>query len=286
MLDTVPGYGYYVAQFVSLKGDNVQRFQGKVAIVTGAGQGHGRAVAKRLAREGSAVLAVDIIGETVENVVAEIRAEGGRAIVSVSDLAEYEKAEGMVALAIEEFGHVDILCNVAGIGPRGQFPNAGKKFWQLSPAQWEWDIRHNLDTCLNCCRAVVEHMMVRRYGKILNWGTAKVLVGVEGSSTMHAAKGAIYTFTKCLALELAPYNITVNGLDSYLALADMDTRPPMAHLPPAQREEWLAERIKTIPLGRMGTGEEIAELAAFMVSDGASWITGQSICISGGAAVR
>ena len=264
----------------------MHRFEGKVAVVTGAGQGHGRAVARRLASEGSAVLAADIIGETVADVVAQIKADGGRATVSVVDLAEYDQAKRMIDLAIAEFGHVDILCNVAGIGPRGRFPNAGKKFWQLSSAEWDWDIRHNLYTCLNCCRAVAEHMMERRYGRILNWGTAKVLVGAEGSSIMHAAKGAIYTFTKCLALELAPYKITINGLDSYLALADMDTRPPMAHLPPEQREAWLAERIKTIPLGRMGTGEEIAELAAFLVSDAASWITGQSICISGGAAVR
>jgi len=264
----------------------VPRFDGKVAVVTGAGQGHGRAVARRLAGEGADVLAADIISDTVEEVAAQINTEGGRAVAFVADLSEYGQAERAVASALDEFGKVDILCNVAGIGPRGSFPNAGKKFWQLQAADFDLDIRHNLLTCLNCCRAVAEHMIERRYGRILNWGTAKVLVGVEGSSVMHAAKGAIYTFTKCLALELAPYNITVNGLDSYLALADMDTRPPMAHLPPEQREEWLAGRIKTIPLGRMGTGEEIAELASFLVSDGASWITGQSVCISGGAAVR
>ena len=261
-------------------------FEGKAAIVTGAGQGHGRVVAKRLAHEGAAVLVADIIGETVEEVAEQIKKDGGVVVVSVGDLSEYNQAEKAVAKAVETFGHVDILCNVAGIGPRGHFPNAGKMFWQLSAADWEYDIKHNLYTCFNCCRAVAEHMMKRRYGRILNWGTAKVLVGVEGSSTMHAAKGAIYTFTKCLALELAPYNITVNNLDSYLALADMDIRPPMAHLPPKEREAWLAGRIKTIPLGRMGTGDEIAELAAFLVSDRASWITGQSICISGGAAVR
>jgi NAD(P)-dependent dehydrogenase (short-subunit alcohol dehydrogenase family) len=264
----------------------VPRFDGKVAVVTGAGQGHGRVVAQRLAREGASVLAADIIEETVEAVAEQINKDGGKAIVAVADLTEYDQAERAVGQAISHFGQVDILCNVAGIGPRGHFPNAGKKFWQMTPDEWEGDIRHNLYTCLNCCRAVTEHMMERRHGKILNWGTAKILVGVEGSSIMHAAKGAIYTFTKCLALELAPYNINVNQLDSYLALADMETRPPMAHLPPEEREAWLASRIKTIPLGRMGTGEEIAELAAFLVSDGASWITGQSICISGGAAVR
>jgi len=263
------------------------KLEEKVAVVTGAGQGLGREVARRLARDGAAVVLADIIEETVNTVAEKISSDGGEAVAAVADLAEYDQAQNVMNLALRHFGRVDILCNVAGIGPGGQMASLGKKFWETSPDQWTRDIRNNLYTCLNCCRAAVEHMMERRYGKIVNWETGAVLTGGGGGFSVYlAAKGAIYTFTKCLARELGPYNINVNAIAPGLVVADPDTRPPMAHLGPEQRQQWLDKQLNSIPLGRLGTGADIAELAAFLVSDESSWITGQSICISGGDSVR
>ncbi|MFC2058723.1 SDR family NAD(P)-dependent oxidoreductase [Chloroflexota bacterium] len=213
--------------------------------------------------------------------------EGGRAVASAADLGEYKQAEATITLALSEFGQLDILCNVAGVGPAGQMASPGKKFWETAPEEWERDVRNNIYTCLNCCKAALGHMMERRYGKIVNWDSAAVLVGLGvGMTVYRATKGAIYTFTKCLARELGQYNITVNSIAPGIVVADPDTRPPMAHLGPEQQKAWMNERVKTVPLGRVGTGEDIAGATAFLVSDEASWITGQSICVSGGETVR
>jgi len=263
------------------------KLEGKVAVVTGGGQGQGRVVAKSLAQDRVSVVVADIIEETANAVAEQITKDGGRAIAVVADLGEYAEAEKIIDIALKNFGQVDILCNVAGGGPRGQYASLGKKFWETTPDEWEKDIRGNLYTCLNCCRAVVGHMMERRYGKIVNWEGAAVLIGLDRTITVYmAAKGAIYTFTKCLARELGPYNINVNSIGPGIIVADPETRPPMYHLPPKQRQEWLAERVKSIPIQRLGTGEDIAAVTSFLVSDEASWVTGQSICVSGGETVR
>ncbi|MFC1963696.1 SDR family NAD(P)-dependent oxidoreductase [Chloroflexota bacterium] len=260
---------------------------GKVAVVTGAGQGQGRTVAKRLAKDGAAVIVTDIIRETAEATAEQITEEGGKTIAFVADLGEYKQAEAMIALALSQFGQLDILCNVAGVGPGGNMASPGKKFWETTPEEWERDVRNNLYTCLNCCKAALGHMMERRSGKIVNWDSAAILVGLGvGMTVYRATKGAIYTLTKCLARELGQHNITVNSIAPGIIVADPDTRPPMAHLSPEQQKAWMSERVKTVPLGRVGTGEDIASVAAFLVSDEASWITGQSICVSGGETVR
>lgn len=256
----------------------MSKFEGKVAVVTGAGQGQGRVVANRLAQEGAAVVVADIIEETAKAVAEEINKGSGRAVPAVADLAEYNQAEEVISLALSRFGQVDILCNVAGNVPRGDLSSHGKKFWETTPEDWIRDIRHNIYTCLCCCRAVVGHMMERRYGKIVNWEGAAVLPGSDRTLSVYmAAKGAVYTFTKCLARELGPYNITVNSIGPGPIIS--------SQMIEQEQERW-AERIKSIPLGRLGTAEDIAALTSFLVSDEASWISGQSICVSGGEFTR
>jgi 3-oxoacyl-[acyl-carrier protein] reductase len=240
--------------------------EGKVALVTGAARGIGAAIARRLARAGAVVCLVDV--RNTDELAASIRTDGGEAQPCVLDITDAEAVTAAVDALVGERGSVDILVNNAGIVARGTLAD-------LTPEIWRRVFAVNVDGAFHLCRAVVPHMIRRGGGRIL---TITSIAGKTGDLTASPAygtsKGALNTFTKSLARQLAVHGITVNAVAPHAIETDMSA-------------EWSGEKrrevIAGIPLGRLGTPEEVAEAAAFLVSDGASFITGEILDVNGGA---
>lgn len=233
---------------------------GKTAIVTGAGKGIGRAISLRLAHEGARVVVSDIDDEAVAEVIDEISAAGGTAAAFHCDVLDLEQIGQLAEFAIAQFDQIDILVNNAG----GAIV-AGEKL-ALYDSSEESILRMlgvNLMGTIWATRAVVGHMKDRRSGTILNMSSVAGMQG--GTPAMYAtAKGAIISFTKSIAFEMAQFGVTVNCIAPW-AIA---TREGPASLPTR--------------IGRKGTAEDVANLAAFLVSDEASFITGSNYVMDGG----
>lgn len=241
--------------------------QGRTAIVTGAGSGMGRAIALRLAREGAAVLCADLnLAGALETVQAVERLRA-KALAYRVDISRKPEVEEMVNTALQHFGRLDILVNAAGI-------------WKETPAEEipeeEWDriLGVNLKGLFFCCQAAFPTMKERRYGRIINIASVAGRTGGSYCGAHYtASKGGVIALTKRLAKEWAQYGITVNTVNPGPA----DT---------AMTADWPAEikeRIKaTIPLGRFAQAEDIAEAVAFLASDAAAFITGETLEVNGG----
>jgi NAD(P)-dependent dehydrogenase (short-subunit alcohol dehydrogenase family) len=244
------------------------RFEGKTAIVTGAGRGMGRAVAVTLARDGAAVVVNDVRQEWAESAVAEIEAQGGRAIAFVADVSREDQVEAMVAAAVERFGGVHILVNNAGILGNTQA-------LELIPGD-EWDrmMAINVKGVFNCTKAVLPLMKAQRYGKIVNVSSsAGRSTSTFGGAHYTTSKAAVLGLTRHTAREAAPFNINVNAT----APGSMDTEMVRERATP----EHMASEEKKIPLRRFGTGQDQANLVAFLCSDEASYIAGATVDING-----
>lgn len=244
------------------------RLEGKVAIVTGGSRNVGRGISLKLAEEGADIVANYMSNrEAVLETVNLIKKLGRRATSIQTDVSNYNKVEDMVNETINNFGKVDILVNNAGIANI-------TPIWDVSEEELDRTISINLKGVFNCCKAVIKHMMNRRYGKIIN---ISALAGVGGllPASVHycATKGGIISLTKSLANHVAPYNINVNAI----APGQLDS-PSIRWRTPEQLEE-LKRRI---PLGRFGRIEEVAETVVFLASDNTSFITGATININGG----
>lgn len=244
---------------------------GRVAIVTGSGRNIGRATALELARRGAAVVvnARDNRLEA-EGVVGEIEALGGKAVAAVADVGEQAQVNSMVDQALEAFGRVDILVNNAGM-------RAAQGVADMTIEQWRRVLAVNLDAPFFCAQAVVPGMMERGWGRIINVSGLNAFSGRAGWAHVCASKMGALGLTRALAAELAEYNILVN----HIVPGAFDTTPPPEQaggaVPPA------APRAAGIPLGRLGMPQEIATTCAFLASDDASFITGQTIHVNGGA---
>lgn len=247
----------------------MERFQDKVAIVTGGAQGIGEAIASRLASEGAAVAILDIQYEKAQAVANDIVAKGGKAIAVKMDIADSHEVKRAVKEVEYKLGKVDILVNNAGWEKAGPFI-------ELTEELWDKVIAINLRGHITITRAVLDGMINRNYGKIVNIASDAGRAGSSGESVYSACKGGIIAFTKTLARELLRYNILVNcvspgPIDTAL-LADMHKSNPR-----------VAEAIeRAIPMRRLGKPEEVANAAAFFASDEASYITGQTLSVSGG----
>jgi len=237
--------------------------QGKVAIITGAGAGIGRAIAKRFADEGALVAIGDINHANGQAVADAIVAAGGRAAAFEADVTKTDQIRAMVAGTVEQFGPVDILVNNAGgatlMGPKtSPFKDAPEEVWK-------WILEVNVHGTMICAQAVLPGMVERRAGRIINFGSIAGVGGLPNWTAYAAAKGAIIAFTKSLACEVGEYGITVNCISPGAIYGE--------HRGDWTRGTWLR---------RGGEPEEVAALAAFLASDEAGYITGANHMIDGG----
>ena len=243
---------------------------GKVALVTGASSGIGRDAAKALAANGARV-AVNFHSNAAgaEATRAEIVAAGGAAITVKADVAKASDVQALVERTVNEFGPIDILVNNAGSLVERL------KILDLTEERWDEVIDLNLKSAFLCCRAVVASMMERKTGAIVSVSSiAGRTGGALGSIHYSTAKGGLITFTKGLAKELAPFGIRVNAISPGV----IDTRYHEVFSTPEVMKSYVAG----IPLGRVGTPAEVAEVICFLASDAASYLVGETIEINGG----
>lgn len=240
---------------------------GKAAIVTGGSRGIGRSVALCLAKLGANV-AVNYVknSEAAEEVVREIKALGADAAAYAADVAVPEDADNLVESTIERFKRVDILVNSAGI-------NRDALLLRMKDEDWQRVIGTNLSGVFNCTRAAARIMVKQRHGRIINISSVVGIRGNAGQANYSASKAGVIGFTKAVSKELGRRGITVNAIAPGYIETDMTGK-----LPQNVKEEML----KRVVLGRPGTPEDVAWLAAFLCSDPASYITGQIIGVDGG----
>lgn len=241
--------------------------QGKVALVTGASRGIGRAIALELARHG-AKIAVNYAGSEAKakEVVEEIEQMGGEAFMVQANVASSEAVEQMVKEVTERFGRIDILVNNAGI-------TRDNLLMRMKEEEWDDVINTNLKGVFHCTKAVTRPMMKQRFGRIVNIASIVGVSGNPGQANYVAAKAGVIGFTKTAAKELASRNITVNAIAPGFITTDMTDR---------LSEDVRTEMLKQIPLARFGEPEDIAKVVSFLVSDAANYITGQTIHVDGG----
>lgn len=242
---------------------------GKIAIVTGAGQGIGKAISLRLANAGADVAILDLNLQSVETVAKDIEAIGRHAIPIQADVSRSEDVAAAVRNTLSKFERIDILVNNAGI--------AGKTvpLTDLEESDWDEVIAVNLSGVFLCCKAVIETMIAQDYGRIVNIAS---IAGKEGNPTMipySVSKAGVICLTKALAKEVTEYNIRVNAVSP--AVIETPIMDGMA-------QSTIDYMVSKIPLGRIGKPEEVAAVVNFLASDEASFVTGQCYDVSGGRA--
>ena len=245
-------------------------FTGRTAVVTGGSRGIGRAVCLELARRGACV-AVNYAGNAAaaEETVESCKAMGVDAFSVQADVADAAACDAMVKEVLSRFGRLDILVNNAGITRDGLMP-------MLKDADWDAVLDANLKGAFHCMRAAYRPMMKQKYGRVVNLSSIVGLRGNAGQANYAASKAGLIGLTKSMAKELAGRNVTVNAVAPGFIDTDMT-----AALPEKARESMLA----SIPMGRLGQGEDVAKAVAFFAGDGAGYVTGQVLCVDGGMAV-
>ena len=241
--------------------------KGKSAVVTGAGQGIGEGIAKVLASEGAEILVADLNLENAEKVAEGINDDGGKATAFKCDVAQKAEVDRLIEKAVSEFGKLDILVNNAGIYPM-------KPFLEMTEEDWDKVINVNLKSTFLCTQAAA--LKMAEGSKIVTISSIAAFVGFEGLAHYCATKGGINASIRAIALELAKKKINVN------AVAPGAIETPGA----AAAEEIMKQTIAMIPAARMGQPEDIANAVAFLASDKADYITGQTLIVDGGWTLR
>lgn len=248
-------------------------FVGKVAIVTGAGSGMGRAHAELLAERGAHVIVQELLAERAETVAAGIRAAGGHAEALAGDASDVPTMQAAVESIEQRLGRIDILVNNAGISGHGL------AFEQVGEDAYDRMMRIHVKSAFFFAQFVVPGMKARRYGRIVNTSSMFAMKGNNAMPHYATAKGALLGLTKSLAIELGPFNITVNAIAPGLVKTEM-TSISLNH-----DDAEFARRAEKVPLRRLAEPREVAQLVAFLASDEAAMITGQTISPSGGDAM-
>ncbi|MBD2448181.1 3-oxoacyl-[acyl-carrier-protein] reductase [Nostoc sp. FACHB-152] len=246
--------------------ENLQTLQGKVAIVTGASRGIGKAIALELAKYGASVVVNYASSSTAaDNVVAEITATEGKAIALQADVSQADQVDALINATTEKFGRVDILVNNAGI-------TRDTLLLRMKPEEWQAVIDLNLTGVFLCTRAVSKLMLKQRFGRIINITSVAGQMGNPGQANYSAAKAGVIGFTKSVAKELATRGISVNAVAPGFIATDMTSNLSNTE-----------EILKFIPLGRYGQPEEVAGMVRFLAADpAAAYITGQVFNVDGG----
>jgi 3-oxoacyl-[acyl-carrier protein] reductase len=239
---------------------------GRVALVTGAAQGIGRACALRLAKEGAAIAAADLNQEKLNETVAEINAAGSKAAAFVLNVGDEAQVQAAVKAAIAQFGKIDILVNNAGIA-RDQL------IMRMKRADWDAVLQVNLTSAYLCIQQVIGSMLKQRWGRIINVASVFGQMGQAGQANYSASKAGLIGLTMAIAREVASRNITCNAV----APGFIETA-----LTAVLGEEFKQNALKQIPLGRVGSPEDVAAAVAFLSSDDAAYITGHVLNVNGG----
>ncbi len=248
------------------------RLQGKVAVVTGAAQGIGAATARRLAEEGASVAVLDLTEERAKETAEAIRAAGGTALALGADVSNAEEADAAIDRVAAELGRIDILVNNAGV-------TRDNLVYKMSEEDWDTVLTVNLKSVFLMSRAAQRHMVPAKSGKIVNLSSVSAL-GNRGQANYSAAKAGVQGITATLAAELGPYNINVNAVaPGYVATAMTAATAQRLGVSPEDAQQAAASQI---PLRRVAKPEDIAAVIAFLVSDDAGYVTGQTLYVNGG----
>jgi len=247
----------------------MNRLEGKVALVTGAGRGIGRAIATRFGAEGAWVVAADLDRESAATAAAEIVEAGGRASGHRVDIAERTQIVELIASIVREQGRLDVLVNVAGVGLTRLFLNTTLE-------EWEQVLRVNLTGCFLCSQAAARVMCAQGAGKIINISSLSAQRGGTGRAAYGASKAGVTILTKVMAVELAPFGITVNEI----APGPVNTEMTAVTHDEGTREAYH----RLIPMGRYAERSEIADAAVFLASAEADFVNGHTLNVDGGFA--
>lgn len=248
------------------------RFKDKIVIVTGAAGGIGGAISARFAAEGARVIVTDMNGEGAEATVAEIVAGEGRARALSSDISTAEGCRAIVENVMATEGHIDVLCNNAGINRRGNLLS-------LTPEDWRLSFAVNLDAMFHLCQAALPHMIDAGGGAIVNTASQWGLHPAPNHIAYNVTKAAVASFTQNLARDYAPNKIRVN------AVCPGEIHTPMLEAGVRRSGRAIADLDKLVPFGRIGKPEEVAALVAFLASDEAAFMCGSLVEITGAQAV-
>ncbi len=239
---------------------------GKVALITGAAKGIGKAIALKFASEGADVAFTDlVINEAAEETIKELEAFGHKVKGYASNAADFAQTEEVVNQILADFGHIDVLVNNAGITKDGLM-------LRMSEAQWDAVINVNLKSAFNFIHAIVPVMSKQRGGSIINMSSVVGVSGNAGQCNYSASKAGLIGLAKSIAKEMGPRGIRANCIAPGFIISDMTKA-----LPEEVREQW----VKTIPLRRGGTPEDVAKVALFLASDLSSYVSGQVIHVCG-----
>jgi 3-oxoacyl-[acyl-carrier protein] reductase len=240
---------------------------GKVAVVTGASRGIGRAIATELARHGAKVVVnYSQDAEGAQAGVEAIKALGSQGCAVQADVSDFKAAQGLIKTAVETYGSLDILVNNAGT-------TRDMVIMMMPEADWDVVIQTNLKSAFNCSKAAVKTMLRRRSGRVINITSVSGIAGNAGQTNYSASKAGLIGFTRALAREVAARNITVNAVAPGFVPTALTNGLP---------EELKEASLKNIPLGRWGTPEDVAYAVAFLAGPEAGYITGQVLSVDGG----